>query len=315
MGHPRTEPQFDPLALERLLNQRMTGALQFGDHMSGGKIFLERKAALGDRIVRRRDADVVGIEQKLLIELSGKLRQETDGDIGLAGFKRFGCVLDRQVQRTDRDTRCRPPSHIQHARQDHCLGNIGHDDIERPLHDRRLKRAGLLQRAAQCVQRCAHIGHQPLGNRSRGNTMAFPHEEWIAQTFPQPFWRIPDRGLCRAEIVGGTQYVPALHHRIEYHQQVLEKPDDACAPPEIDLPNVAKKVGRELVANPKDFLEVNFNDAKASGLSAEGYIEIVGIVSRVTDMDVFARGIGVALRPLPAPGPGEPSRERPEAEM
>ena len=175
MGHPRTDPQFDRLALERLLNQRMIGALQLGDRMSGDEIFLERKAALGDRIVRRRDADVVGIEQKLLIELSGKLRQETDGDIGLAGFKRFGCVLDRQVQRADRDTRCRPPAHIQHARQDHCLGNIRHDDIERPLHGRRLKRSGLLQPAAQFVQRCAQTRHQPLGKRSRDNTMAFPH--------------------------------------------------------------------------------------------------------------------------------------------
>jgi hypothetical protein len=119
--------------------------------------------------------------------------------------------------------------------------------------------------------------------------------------------------LCQAEIVGGTRYVPALHDRIEHHQQILEKPDDAYAPPEIDLPNVAKKVEPELAANPKDFLEVNFNDAKAGGLSDEEYIEIVGIVSHVTDMDVFARGIGVALRPLPAPGPGEPSRERPEA--
>ena len=58
MGHPRTDPQFDRLALERLLNQRMIGALQLGDRMSGDEIFLERKAALGDRIVRRRDADI-----------------------------------------------------------------------------------------------------------------------------------------------------------------------------------------------------------------------------------------------------------------
>lgn len=115
MGHPRTDPQFDPLEFERLLNHRMTGALQFGDRMSGGEIFFERKAALGDRIVRRRDADIVGIEQKPLIELSGKLRQETDGDIGLAGFKRFGCVLDRQVQRADRETRSSDPGACIHA--------------------------------------------------------------------------------------------------------------------------------------------------------------------------------------------------------
>ncbi|MFT5487574.1 MAG: hypothetical protein ACI9JL_004453 [Paracoccaceae bacterium] len=98
-----------------------------------------------------------------------------------------------------------------------------------------------------------------------------------------------------------------------YDAGILEKPDDAGAPPEIDLPDVAKKVVRELAANPKDFLEANFDDARAGGLSDAEYTEIVGIVSRVTDLDVFARGIGVPLRPLPAPGPGEPSRERPDA--
>ena len=106
MGHPRTDPQFDPLEFERLLNHRMTGALQFGDRMSGGEIFLERKAALGDRIVRRRDADIVGIEQKPLIELSGKLRQETEADIdigflpdlsasGVSSIDRFSARIER----------------------------------------------------------------------------------------------------------------------------------------------------------------------------------------------------------------------------
>jgi hypothetical protein len=36
-------------------------------------------------------------------------------------------------------------------------------------------------------------------------------------------------------------------------------------------------------------------------------------VARITNFDIFARGIGVALRPLPAAQPGEPSRNRPAA--
>lgn len=129
------------------------------------------------------------------------------------------------------------------------------------------------------------------------------HEKQLAQLAAPGTWGNSQQRLA----------IAAEARQAGYDAGILEKPDDAGAPSEIDLPDVAKKVVRELAANPKDFLEANFNDAKAGGLSDEEYTEIVGIVSRVTDMDVFARGIGVALRPLPAPGPGEPSRERPEA--
>ena len=48
-----------------------------------------------------------------------------------------------------------------------------------------------------------------------------------------------------------------------------------------------------------------------SGLSETEYVEIVGVVSVATALDTLAKGLGVALRPLPEPLPGEPSRQRP----
>ena len=94
---------------------------------------------------------------------------------------------------------------------------------------------------------------------------------------------------------------------------VLEEPEDGGAASEIELPQVVRTVVRRLALSPKDIDEAFYNDARSGGLSDTEYVEIVGLVSRVTDMDIFARGIGVALRPLPQPQPGEPSRERPEA--
>ena len=94
---------------------------------------------------------------------------------------------------------------------------------------------------------------------------------------------------------------------------LLEEPADKGAAPDLTLPDVARKVVQKLAVSPKDFLEDSYQEAKASGLSDEEYTEIVGIVARITDMDVFARGIGVPLRPLPAARPGEPSRIRPQA--
>ena len=100
--------------------------------------------------------------------------------------------------------------------------------------------------------------------------------------------------------------------RAAYDVGQLEAPEGGDPEPEVPLPEVAKAVVRKLAVSPKDFLEDSYQEARDGGLSDEEYVEIVGIVSRMVDLDIFARGIGVPLRPLPSPGPGEPSRARPE---
>ena len=98
-----------------------------------------------------------------------------------------------------------------------------------------------------------------------------------------------------------------------YDAGILEEPADGGASSEIELPQVVRRVVKRLAVSPKDVDQDFYNDARAGGLSDTEYVEIVGLVSRITDFDVFARGIGVPLRPLPSPEPGEPTRERPEA--
>ena len=66
-----------------------------------------------------------------------------------------------------------------------------------------------------------------------------------------------------------------------------------------------------LAVSPKDVDQASYEQALRDGLSDAEYVEIVGLVARITDIDVFARGIGVDLPPLPAVQPGEPTRERP----
>ena len=46
-------------------------------------------------------------------------------------------------------------------------------------------------------------------------------------------------------------------------------------------------------------------------LTEEQYVELVGIVAHQTILDSFAFAVGAAEVPLPEPGEGEPSRERP----
>ena len=92
---------------------------------------------------------------------------------------------------------------------------------------------------------------------------------------------------------------------------IQEEPEDTGRLSGVELPeSVCATVGK-LAVTPKDFLEDSYEEARNGGLSDEEYVEIVGIVSRLTDMDVFARGIGVPLRPLPAARDGQPCRVRP----
>lgn len=49
------------------------------------------------------------------------------------------------------------------------------------------------------------------------------------------------------------------------------------------------------------------DDLESAGLPRERYVEIVGVVSRVSAIDTFERGIGRAQRDLPIARPGRPS--------
>lgn len=53
--------------------------------------------------------------------------------------------------------------------------------------------------------------------------------------------------------------------------------------------------------------------ALADGMSAGEYVETVSLVSRIVNLDVFARGVGAAPLDLPPAVAGEPSQETPAA--
>lgn len=78
------------------------------------------------------------------------------------------------------------------------------------------------------------------------------------------------------------------------------------------LPEGVRRVAR-LVGVSTNTLDHGFYEqALADGLSDNEYAETVGVVSRASSMDVFARGIGVVPRTIPTPDAGAPSRKRPQ---
>lgn len=77
------------------------------------------------------------------------------------------------------------------------------------------------------------------------------------------------------------------------------------------MPDFVREIIARLAVSPKDVDQDFFNAAIEKGLSDAEYVEIVGLVARITNLDIFARGIGVPLRPLPAAEPGRPNQGRP----
>ncbi len=93
---------------------------------------------------------------------------------------------------------------------------------------------------------------------------------------------------------------------------VQEEPEELGLESNVDLPSVVRELIRELAIEPQGFNEDSYMAARRGGLSDEEYVETIGIIARLMAIDIFARGIGVPLRPLSAPRAGAPSRERPE---
>lgn len=96
-----------------------------------------------------------------------------------------------------------------------------------------------------------------------------------------------------------------------YQAGLLEPPTEGRGTSDMDLPEVVRDVIRTIAADIHSLRKDFHDQAIADGISDVEYVEIVGIVSRIVDLDVFARGIAVPPRPLPAPEAGEPTRERP----
>jgi alkylhydroperoxidase family enzyme len=78
-----------------------------------------------------------------------------------------------------------------------------------------------------------------------------------------------------------------------------------------DLPENMVEVIHRVVSDPARLMKKWYEDCLASGLTEEEYVEIIGVVCSTVSVDTFARAAGLALRDLPSPTPGEPSRIRP----
>ena len=79
------------------------------------------------------------------------------------------------------------------------------------------------------------------------------------------------------------------------------------------LADVAVEMVHQVTADPGRLSRAWFDKVAADGLAPERYVEALGVIVVVVNIDGFCRGLGVPPPPLPEPVPGEPSRYRPAA--
>lgn len=84
----------------------------------------------------------------------------------------------------------------------------------------------------------------------------------------------------------------------------LPDPGAVLPQPMLDL------VGR-LAASPNKLEHSDLDRAIAGGISQAEYVEVVGLVARAVNLDIFARGLGLAPRALVPPSADEPDCELP----
>jgi len=97
-----------------------------------------------------------------------------------------------------------------------------------------------------------------------------------------------------------------------YEAGLLDVPPGGPDVPDIELPQSTRQLIQTIATSVQGLNKDFCDQALADGLSDVEYVEIVGVVSRVVDLDVFARGIAVSPRPLPEAQVGLPTRERPD---
>jgi hypothetical protein len=113
-------------------------------------------------------------------------------------------------------------------------------------------------------------------------------------------------------LTGEERTAVAHHARVARCQAGVQEAGEADASVEEDvLPDALRSLITQVAVAPRDLDRSYFEKTQAAEISDTEYTETVGIVSRVANLDVFARGLGIPMRPLRAPLDGEPALERP----
>ena len=132
-------------------------------------------------------------------------------------------------------------------------------------------------------------------------------EAWSRLVGPGTWWSGPDRRAIAAEV------------RAAANCRLCRARREALSPGHVDgdhdghgvLEASAVEAIHRLATDAGRITERWVRSIAEGPLGEERYVEIIGVVATITALDTFDRALGRPPRPLPEPGPGEPTRRRP----
>lgn len=95
--------------------------------------------------------------------------------------------------------------------------------------------------------------------------------------------------------------IAAEARKARVEAKVQESIGDEATADICEVPAAARRLARDVALGGININREYCEQVQAEGVTEGAYVEIVGLVARLAHLDVFARGIGVASRPLAEP--------------
>jgi hypothetical protein len=132
---------------------------------------------------------------------------------------------------------------------------------------------------------------------------------WERLATPGTWWTGAERVAIAAEVRAARACVLCRERRaaLSPHTVAGRHPSTAL------LPAPAVEAAHLIASDPARLTRSWYETILAGGLSDAHYVELVGVVVTVVNLDALHSALGVAPEPLPDPRPGPPSRARPPA--
>ena len=130
--------------------------------------------------------------------------------------------------------------------------------------------------------------------------------EWSFLAFPGTWWsgaeRVAIASEARQAMVESLSEPSLRHHAVD---------GERATRPTGTLGEHVTEVVRAVAADSPLITGEWVAGLESKGVAMPAYAEIIGIVARLSAVDLFHRALGLPLEPLPQPEPGEPSRTPP----
>jgi hypothetical protein len=132
---------------------------------------------------------------------------------------------------------------------------------------------------------------------------------WERLAGPGAWWSGAERVAIAAEVRAARHCAVCSERKAALSPHARSRQHAASA----GLPAAAVDAVHRVAVDPGRLTRAWYEKTLAAGLSEGHYVELIGVVVTVVNLDALHRGLGVAPEPLPDPRAGEPLRERPPA--